>query len=146
MRKWIQWRKPTRNEVGLLILVAAVATVLVVAGSIGGDSSGGGSSGGGSTVSVLYEVEGTADSTTITFTTPTGQSQGTNLAVPLTTENGKTRGIRGDFRKGSVVYISAQNMGDSGDITCRITVDGRVLSENTASGGYAIATCEGVTP
>jgi hypothetical protein len=101
----------------------------------------------GGTVSVLYEVEGDRrlDHDHL-YDAPTGQSQGTNLAVPLTTENGKTRGIRGDFPEGSVVYISAQNMGDSGDITCRITVDGRVLSENTASGGYAIATCEGVTP
>jgi hypothetical protein len=103
------------------------------------------SSGGGSkTVSVLYEVEGTAESATITAQMPTGTTQASGKAVPLTRTDG-TRGIKVDFPREAFVYISAQNEGASGDITCRITVDGVVVSENTASGGYTIATCQGTS-
>jgi hypothetical protein len=42
------------------------------------------------------------------------------------------------------VFISAQTEGTSGDITGRILV-GVEISENTASGGYTITTCQGRT-
>ena len=48
-----------------------------------------------------------------------------------------------EFGPGEFVYISAQNEGEYGSVTCRITVDGVVVSENTSSGAYGIATCEG---
>ncbi|WP_267896985.1 hypothetical protein [Galactobacter valiniphilus] len=37
----------------------------------------------------------------------------------------------------------AQNKNGSGRITCRIKVDGKVISQNTSSGSYAIAQCSG---
>lgn len=39
-----------------------------------------------------------------------------------------------------VPTLSAQNAG-SGTITCRITVDGTVVSEVTSQGAYAMAMC-----
>jgi hypothetical protein len=39
------------------------------------------------------------------------------------------------------VAITAQLQG-SGTVTCKIKVDGKVISQSTASGGYNIAQCE----
>jgi hypothetical protein len=47
------------------------------------------------------------------------------------------------FHSGDFVYLSVQNQQSVGSVTCRITVDGVVVSENTSSGGYTIATCQG---
>ncbi len=92
---------------------------------------------------VVYNVEGSASGADLTMETPTGTSQATGRSVPLTTKDGQQGlTIRG-FRHGAFVYISAQNTGGSGDLTCSITVDGVVISENTAQGAYAIATCKG---
>lgn len=90
---------------------------------------------------VLYEVEGTARVVDITIKTATGIKQQSSVTVPMTTK-GK-RGMQLTFTSGSFVSIAAQNQGDSGTVTCRITVDGVVVSENTASGAYTIATCDG---
>jgi len=92
-------------------------------------------------VEVKYEVEGTASSVDITIETPSGTSQGSDKAVPLRTDAGN--GITLSFPRGSFVYISAQNQGEDGTVTCRITVDGEVVSENTSSGAYSIASCDG---
>lgn len=50
------------------------------------------------------------------------------------------------FHAGDFVYVSVQNQQGAGSVTCRITVDGAVVSENTSSGGYVIATCQGTVP
>ncbi len=92
-------------------------------------------------VDVEYEVEGSATSVNITMETPSGTSQGSDKAVPLRTDAGN--GITLSFSRGSFVYISAQNQGESGTVTCRITVDGKIISENTSSGAYSIASCDG---
>ncbi|NUU19045.1 hypothetical protein HP550_17490 [Cellulomonas humilata] len=87
---------------------------------------------------VLYEVEGTAASASITMSTASGTEQA-DIDLPLTTKSGEvglclTNPIQHP-------YISAQNKGRTGTVTCRITVRGVVESENTSSGAYAIATC-----
>lgn len=94
------------------------------------------------TVRVLYEVEGTADYASVTFATPTGARQA-NPDVPMKRKTGE-RGLEFSALVGTFVYISAQNKRGHGTISCRITVDGVVISENESSGGYAIASCEGM--
>jgi hypothetical protein len=141
-----QPRPKLRERFGRRIVLPAVVLGIAAAIALFGwitdrgndDSSSDGES---ATVSVLYEVEGTAVSATITAQMPTGTSQGTGKTLPLMTTSG--RGLTNTFRRGAFVYISAQNEDEFGDITCRITVDGVVISENAASGGYAIATCQG---
>lgn len=94
---------------------------------------------------VVYEVEGTADSVSITIQTPSGSSQAANRAVPLTSAAGAP-GIEIDgFTAGDFVYLSAQNEGEYGTVTCRIRVDGDVVSEVTSTGAYTIATCDATT-
>jgi hypothetical protein len=91
------------------------------------------------THSVLYEA--IADGNTgggrtgmVTGQTPGGSSQGTG-PLPFTATY--------SFHTGDFVYLSVQNQQPAGSVTCRITVDGVVVSENTSTGGYTIATCQG---
>lgn len=99
---------------------------------------------------VIYEADGAGARglRTVTYTIQTdngGTSQGeTNL--PMKNRNGGTGLIFSGFSTGDFVYLSVQNKDAAGDVTCRITVDGKVISENTSSGGYAIATCKGSVP
>ncbi len=44
---------------------------------------------------------------------------------------------------GQFFYISAQNHEDKGTVTCTVEVDGQVVSINTSSGAYVIASCSG---
>lgn len=91
---------------------------------------------------VTYEVEGDApEGASLTYELPTGSSQNSAADVPVTTKAGGP--ITFNAMPGQFLYISAQNNADSGYLVCRIKVDGAVVSENRADGGFAIATCEG---
>jgi hypothetical protein len=99
---------------------------------------------------VVYEADesgaqGTRSATYTIQTDDGGTSQGeTNL--PMVNTAGGTGLTFTNFRTGDFVYLSVQNRDAAGSVTCRITVDGRVLSENTSTGGYVIATCQGRVP
>lgn len=96
---------------------------------------------------VTYYVEGSTSQASITMQTPTGSSQQSDVDVPLTRKSDGREGISFVFRSGDFVYISAQNSESTGTVRCRIVgKDGEVVSENVASGGYAIATCKGRAP
>lgn len=91
------------------------------------------------THTVVYEA--TADSAygsgrtgMVTAQAPGGTTQKTGL-LPITGTY--------TFGSGDFVYLSVQNGQGLGSVTCRITVDGVVVSENTSDGGYTIATCQG---
>lgn len=92
---------------------------------------------------VQYFVEGTApDGVDITIQTPTGTSQQTVHALPMQSQSG-AEGLAFTFTRGAFVYLAAQNNSEGGTVTCRITVDGETIAENTTSAGYGIASCEG---
>jgi hypothetical protein len=94
-------------------------------------------------VEVGYLVLGSASEASITIETPTG-SRTENVPVPLINQEDR-RGLFFDFLPGEFLYLSAQNQNEFGSVTCRITVDGETISENTASGAFAIAQCEGTS-
>jgi hypothetical protein len=91
---------------------------------------------------VVYSVtgNGTLSSSTITYATvqegngQNGESQASDAALPWS-KTITASGLFTDFT------LSAQN-GGSGSITCTITEDGKVINTNTATGQYAIATCD----
>lgn len=87
---------------------------------------------------VVYAVDGTADSVFVTVQSATGTEQAAGRALPIRLEY--------TIRSGQFVYISAQNEGDWGDVTCEISIGDRVISRNSATGAYTIATCQGVVP
>ncbi|MGW4123606.1 MmpS family transport accessory protein [Nocardia sp. NPDC004711] len=89
----------------------------------------------GKTKTVLYEVtspSGSANSITY-FGSDNGQQQETQADLPWSKQvvNDSTFAIVG---------VTAQN-GGTGDITCRITVDGTVKTEQTSKGKYAVVSC-----
>lgn len=91
---------------------------------------------------VLYEVEGTARTVALTMLTPSGTIR-THSTVPMM--DGEEYGRQMVFESGAALSITVQNQirGNYGTVTCRITVDGEVISEHTTGGLYATATCEG---
>lgn len=93
-------------------------------------------------VEVRYFVEGTATHADITIETPTGTSQQDDVLLPMMAKD-DSEGLHFMAEPGTFVYIAAQNGGAAGDVTCRIEVDGKVVSENRSSGAYSIATCKG---
>lgn len=76
----------------------------------------------------------------VTMETPTGTVQATP-DIPMKLKTGEP--VKYMFDRGAFVYISAQKGDYYGDVTCRIRVDGKIVSENTATGKYSIATCKG---
>jgi hypothetical protein len=47
------------------------------------------------------------------------------------------------FTPGAFVYFSVQNQSDSGEVSCSIISNGRMVSSNKSSGAYVIASCSG---
>jgi hypothetical protein len=87
------------------------------------------------TRTVTYMVTGDhTNQASITYETPSGTGQQSDVDVPLTRKSDGGAGIRFTFQAGDFVYISAQNSNDSGGVTCIIEVDGRVIAENSSSG------------
>lgn len=135
----------TRKAAAGIVGVAALGTIAYAAGGSDGDADPGRDTPppAVSTVEVLYEVEGSVKWADLTLETPTGTTQLTP-DVPLRTKAGDT-GLTYTFRNGDFVYLSAQMKDDFGSITCRISVDGVVISENTSTASFGIASCEGQT-
>ena len=87
------------------------------------------------TYTVKYEISGSADEVSITMENETGNTEQFNTDLPFS-KSFKVE--RGDF-----LYISAQNQGEYGTVTCTISVNGTVLETATSSGAYKIASCSG---
>lgn len=135
-----QWAAP----IVVLALIAAAVVVGVVVSSADApedDSTVGVLPEADTSVTVLYEVEGSTDYADVTMETPTGTSQ-ISPDVPMVRESDGRPGLEMEFRPGAFLYLSAQNNRGHGTVTCRITVDGVVAAENEATGGYAIASCK----
>ncbi|SFT45328.1 CD20-like family protein [Actinopolyspora lacussalsi subsp. righensis] len=102
-----------------------------------GQSSGDGQDAAGSG-KVLYEVTGSGGASSITYGKGTQTSQQTNAELPWSKETGIADSVQ-------FYSLTAQNGQSGGDITCKITVDGEVLAENTSNGQHAMVTCNGNT-
>jgi len=82
--------------------------------------------------SVTYKVTGSARSVDVTYENGTGGTeQKSHVAVPWSQTF--------QASSGAYLYLSAQNQGDSGDLTTEIEVDGSSRKQANASGAYVIA-------
>lgn len=87
-------------------------------------------------ITVRYELFGTADSASITYSNDTGATvQNTNAKVP--------QKFGFDAQPGQFVYLSAQSNSIGETIGCVIYADGVVVQKAESEGTYAIATCSG---
>ena len=93
------------------------------------------------TRTVTLEVTGTALSVDITLQVGKTQSQQSKVTVPMRTKDGSL--LTFSAQPGDFLYISAQNQGDTGTVTCSIKEEGVEVSTNTSSGAYVIASCDG---
>ena len=84
---------------------------------------------------ITYSIEGDAQDANVTYTT-----DGTNTAQDNGVAAGWTKDVThtGFF---AASLIATNGMGDTGTITCKIMSNGKVLSENTATGEFASASC-----
>lgn len=90
-----------------------------------------------STVPVTYKVTGAATGALVTYTVEGNITQDNGVKLPWSKETTATGIIK-------TVTLSATNgIDDTGKITCQIIVNGKVISENTASGLGASASCSG---
>jgi hypothetical protein len=147
-------RKRLRIAGGIVvvILVAGVAAAVVIDSSIAGrgpTQPGGSPAGpltpapaGNAVVTVTYEVSGDAErARNITYSADENLnlSQQNGVDLPWSTEVP----FPGNF-PAATLSLTAQSGADSpGEITCRILRDDEVISENTASGRYAVLSCPG---
>jgi hypothetical protein len=124
---------------------AALAAFALACGSSGSDKRGPGvdTSSGGSTDNkskehtVVFEVGGTIPkSNNITYGIGSQISQDNGAAVPWKKESKTTDSV-------IITSLSAQSSETSGDVTCKITIDGKVISENKSTGQYAVVSCSG---
>lgn len=69
-------------------------------------------------------------------------TQKTDVGVPLTSKTG-ARGLSFRASPGTFVQLQAQNKGESGTLTCRVTIDGVIVAQNTSEGAYVIVSCSG---
>ena len=88
---------------------------------------------------VVYEVTGTATEVSITISNPQGG-----------TEQYASAGLPSKFTyhgfPNNFLYISAQNLGDSGSVTVTIYINDMVYKTSTSKGAYVIATASGIKP
>ncbi|MER5390629.1 MmpS family transport accessory protein [Saccharopolyspora sp. NPDC002686] len=87
---------------------------------------------------VVYEVTGSGKALNITYTTDgmTSVEQQQDAALPFTKE------ISLPPEAFQMFSVSAQNAGN-GTISCKITVDGKVLKEASSNGQYSVVMCNG---
>lgn len=91
-------------------------------------------------ISVTYRISKTGPTSeysfhdaSVTYETPTGTQQGD-------VDDGWSRTFT--FQPGDFVYVSVQN-GGSGSVSCTIEGSSGVISTNSSSGEFKIATCDG---
>jgi hypothetical protein len=93
-------------------------------------------------VDVVYDVTGTSADTTVTYSTfADGQSkmeQASNQALPWTKSITVKKGGTFDFSSFTLTASAGQ---DGGDVACKITIGGKVVSEQSATGSFASVTC-----
>jgi hypothetical protein len=65
-----------------------------------------------------------------------GQQQETGVSLPWFKQFTAGQGFQS-------FVVLAQNAGTTGSISCEIDIDGKVISQQTSTGQYAIVTCTG---
>jgi hypothetical protein len=137
-------KKPIYKRVWFWILaLVLVGTIAAVAGGGGGTSEGGSASG---NVEVVYTIESDAAQVSATYSTLDGGNIGQSQDNAATPPWSKTVQVENSFIN-SFSLVGQMNPSldgstpDGTTITCRITVDGEVIAEQTSTGQYAIVTC-----
>jgi len=88
---------------------------------------------------VVYQVEGTANVATVTFTGPGDRhAADVTVTIPWSTEF--------DAPQKQFLFISARNPDRPSTVTCTILVDGKVWKTDKHTGNNSMAVCDGREP
>lgn len=89
---------------------------------------------------IVYEVSGDAPSADITYSTY-GDEMSTNQETVTKLPWRKEVSTTGIVKDGQLIVSTGA---DGGSVTCKLTVDGEVVKEATASGAFAMASCDSI--
>lgn len=89
---------------------------------------------------IVYEVSGDAPSADITYSTY-GDEMTTNQETVTKLPWRKEVSTTGIVKDGQLIVSTGA---DGGSVTCKLTVDGKVVKTATASGAFAMATCDSI--
>lgn len=89
---------------------------------------------------IVYEVSGDAPSADITYSTY-GDEMTTNQETVTKLPWRKEVTTTGIVKDGQLIVSTGA---DGGSVTCKLTVDGEVVKKATASGAFAMATCDSI--
>lgn len=136
-------KKPIYKRVWFWLLIVVIVVIIIVVQGAGGGGAGGSASG---TVEVVYTVESDSPTVSATYATADssgiGQQQDNNAAPPWTkTVSAEDSWVKSFVLTGQMNPVLDGSAQDGTTITCRITVDGEVVAEQTSTGQYAIVTC-----
>lgn len=131
-------KKPWYKRLGCIIPLAIVAVMILFVGgcmALFGKAASDVSTEMDKEHTITYSVEGDAQDALVTYNTgETNTAQDNGVAAGWT----KDVTVKGFFGG----YMSATNgINDQGTITCKVTANGKTVSENTASGPGASASC-----
>lgn len=129
--------KPKRSPaVVLLVAMLSLACLIGILALATSGQGGGGSAKITTTADVTYRIEGTAREVFVTLTTGDGGTEQSKVSVPFEKKT--------SMKYGSAAYISAQNQGETGEVICKIVVNGKEVKTATSTGAYVIAACSGI--
>ena len=86
-----------------------------------------------SSFQVVYKVTGTAESVDLTYENAYGNTEQKTARLPWE--------LKMNVSVGQFLYVSAQNNGKIGSVTCEIWIENLKIETATSSGAYKIATC-----
>ncbi|GAA4164529.1 hypothetical protein GCM10022286_26380 [Gryllotalpicola daejeonensis] len=88
-------------------------------------------------VTVVFQVTGTSTDATVTYSSASGSgmSQATGQKLPFSKTITEKQGLI------PVYSLTATNGTTGADIACKITVDGKVVAQQTSSGQFATVDC-----
>lgn len=85
---------------------------------------------------VVYEVGGTAGSVGLSMRNASGALEQHDITPPW-----QTSFTAESYQR---VVVNARNQTNAGTVTCRILVDGQIISEGESRGGFKTVRCEGL--
>ncbi|GAB3393109.1 DUF4190 domain-containing protein [Amycolatopsis echigonensis] len=120
------------SVIGLVMCIVWVVTAAKVVNDVNNEAN--------RTVTVHYEVTGTAKDASVTYTTFGDGNASTNQEQPKSLPWSKDISTKGLFKGGT---LSVTTGTEGGDVTCKVVVDGKETKTAKASGNFATASCDG---
>ncbi|MCU1584337.1 MAG: hypothetical protein JWM49_893 [Microbacteriaceae bacterium] len=127
----------------VLSIVLSIAYTAAFAGAVN-DSIKKSDAAANKTVSLVYDITGDSSDATVSYSTYTDGKSGTAESTGQTLPFTKTLDVKqgGTFSFNSFL-LTGSNGATGTTISCKITLDGKVIAEQTSTGQYTTVSCSG---